>query len=811
MSYPYREIEKKWQKSWADKKQFHVAEEPDKKKYYVLEMFPYPSGRLHMGHLRVYCIGDVLAHFYRMNGYNVLHPMGFDAFGLPAENAAIENKIHPAEWTYKNIDSVRDQLLAMGISYDWSREITTCDEDYYRWTQWLFLKFFEQGLVYRKRDAVNWCETCATVLANEQVEDGNCWRCSTRVTQKEVDAWYFRITDYAQALLDDIRLLEPGWPERILLMQKNWIGRSEGVEIFFRLAGGEQVPVFTTRVDTIFGATYLVMAPEHPLVEKIKKMPGARTKEIDSFVEKVRKIDKTLRTALELEKEGVFTGITAVNPVNNEKIPVWLGNYVLLEYGTGAIMAVPTHDQRDFLFAKKYGLGLRVVIQPQGQSLKEEKMASAYEGDGTQVNSGQFDGLPNRQAMEKIAGWMEKTGIGKRQVNFRLRDWSISRQRFWGEPIPMIHCKKCGIVPVPEKDLPVRLPKEMRFDLKGISPLASAPEFYKVECPKCKSQATRETDTMDCFVASSWYFARYVSPGEKKLPFTRKAADYWLPVDQYIGGPEHACKHLIYARFFEKVMKKIGLMASDEPFSRLLTQGIVYKDGFKMSKSKGNVVSPDELIDKYGADTARLFILFAAPPEVDLEWNDQGVEGCSRFLNRIWKMLDRKEQGKAPDAEKTELKRITHLTVKRVTNDIGREFHFNTAISAMMELTNAMVVFPATEIPEYRDAMEKLLVLLAPFAPHICEELWQKTGHNESILKQKWPSYEESALVQSEMLIVVQVNGRLRHRINVPAEWSEDRVKEKVMSEEKLKPYLEKAQVRQVVYVPKKLVNIVTS
>ncbi|HDQ25836.1 MAG TPA: leucine--tRNA ligase, partial [bacterium] len=634
--YPHRQTEQKWQKFWEETGAFKATGKGDK--YYVLEMFPYPSGYLHMGHVRVYCIGDVIAHYMRMKGYDVIHPMGYDAFGLPAENAAIKNKVHPAEWTYKNIEHARGQFKKLGISYDNEREIATCDEEYYRWNQWLFIKFLEKGLAYRKAQPVNWCDDCGTVLANEQVHEGKCWRCESDVRQKELTQWFFKTTAYAQELLDGHEKID--WPERVLAMQRNWIGRSEGARIMFKEEkSGQEIPVFTTRPDTIFGATYVVLAAEHPVAAKlIEAAPGGIKQKLEAFREKVKKMDVTIDTLVNMEKEGIDTGFFAVNPVNNRRVPIWIGNYVLMGYGTGAIMAVPTHDSRDFKFAKKYGLPMIVVIQPEGEKLSPETMQDAHEGDGVLVNSGEFDSVPNEEAKAKISEWMCAKGFAVKEINYRLKDWLLSRQRYWGTPIPVVYCDKCGVVPEKEENLPVRLPRDIEFTGKG-NPLEASKQFLEVKCPKCGGGARRETDTMDTFVDSSWYFMRYCDPKNKSLPIGKEKAARELPVDQYVGGPEHACMHLIYARFFTYVMRDLGLISFDEPFKKLLTQGMVVKDGNKMSKSKGNTVSPDDMIEKYGADIARLFMLFAAPPPADLEWSDEGVEGASRFINRLWRKI----------------------------------------------------------------------------------------------------------------------------------------------------------------------------
>jgi leucyl-tRNA synthetase len=798
MIYQFKEIEEKWQKEWQAKKIFSVQPDSKRKKYYLLEMFPYPSGKIHMGHVRNYTIGDVAARYRLMQGYQVMHPMGFDAFGQPAENAAIKNKTKPDIWTHKCIDWMKDELKRMGFSYDWDREVSTCDSDYYKWNQWIFLKMYERGIAYKKESEVNWCPSCETTLANEEVIEGGCWRCHTRVKLKDLEQWYLKITDYKERLLEDLKQLKD-WPDRVLSMQTNWIGRSQGVEIFFRLKDSDTViPVFTTRADTIFGATYIVLAPEHPLVKQIVKGKPQEAKVLD-FIEKVAKESKIVRTASDVKKEGVFTGCFATNPVNNEAVEIWIADYVLMEYGTATIMAVPTHDQRDFLFAKEHNLPMRIVIaESKGQRVKESEMTEAYEGDGVQVNSGQFDGLPNQEAKIKIAEWMQKTGIGKIQTHWRLRDWLISRQRYWGTPIPMIYCKVCGIVPVPYEDLPVELPKDAPFTGEGGSPLGKVKDFVEVKCPKCNLPARRETDTMATFFDSSWYFLRFCSPKSENDPFNTQDAKYWMTVDQYIGGIEHAILHLLYSRFFTKFFKDLGLIDFDEPFKRLLTQGMVLKDGEVMSKSKGNIVDPDSIIKNYGADALRLFILFAAPPETELEWDDRGIEGAFKFLNRVWRI----QESLLDQAEPT-LIRTMHKTIKKVTDDI-EEFKFNTAIASLMELTNAIYQSGAD-----KEVLTNLVLMISPIAPHFAEEMWQILGNKESICKAGWPKYDPAMLVEDVVTVVVQVNGKLRSKVDVPADIAEDKLKELVLSDEKLLPWIEGKLIRNFVIVPKKLVNIV--
>jgi leucyl-tRNA synthetase len=798
MSYPFKEIEEKWQEGWEKQKTFSVRENPEGNKYYLLEMFPYPSGKIHMGHVRNYTIGDVAARFKMMQGFNVMHPMGFDAFGQPAENAAIKNKSKPDVWTHKCIEWMQTELKKMGFSYDWDREVSTCDSSYYKWNQWIFLKMFERGLAYKKASSVNWCPSCETTLANEEVIEGGCWRCKAKVEQKDLEQWYLKITDYKERLLQDLSQLKY-WPEKVLAMQANWIGKSQGVEIYFRLKENNKViPVFTTRVDTIFGATYIVLAPEHPLVKEIIKCKP-QEKQVLEFIDKVVKESKVVRTSSDVKKEGVFTGSFAINPVNNEEIPIWVADYVLMEYGTGAIMAVPTHDQRDFLFASEHGLPMRIVIREHGnENLDPKSLRQAYEGDGIQVNSGQFDGIPNQEAKIKIAEWMEQTNIGRIQIHWRLRDWLISRQRYWGTPIPIIYCPKCGIVPVPYEDLPVELPKEAPFTGKGGSPLGKVKEFVNVKCPKCNGFSLRETDTMATFFDSSWYFLRFCSAQFKKGPFDKGGAKYWMPVDQYIGGIEHAILHLLYSRFFTKFFKDLGMINFEEPFTRLLTQGMVLKDGEVMSKSRGNIVDPDSIIKNYGADTLRLFILFAAPPETELEWDDRGIEGAFKFLNRVWRIQENLKE-KSDD----NLLRTMHKIIKKVTQDI-EEFKFNTAIASLMELTNAIYQSGAD-----KEVFSNLIIMISPIAPHFAEELWHILGNKESIVKAKWPKYEPKMLIEDTVTVVVQVNGKVRSKIDVPSEITEDQLKQLVLSDDKLKPWIQDKPIRNCIIVPKKLVNLV--
>jgi len=822
--YQPKKIEEKWQRIWEEGKSFRVSENSRLPKYYLLEMFPYPSGQIHMGHVRNYSIGDVIARYKRMRGYNVLHPMGWDAFGLPAENAAIERGVHPAKWTMENIAYMRDQLKKMGFSYDWEREFATCDESYYRWEQLFFIEMFRRGLAYKKLSTVNWCEKCRTVLANEQVEGGKCWRCEQEVGVRELEQWFFRTTAYAEELLGELDHLT-GWPEKVLAMQRNWIGKSVGAEILFPLMGREEaLNVFTTRQDTVYGATFVSLAVEHPLaLELSRSTPQERT--VREFVERIQRINQTRRGADEAEKEGLFTGAYCMNPFTGEKIPIYLANFVLMEYGTGAVMAVPAHDQRDFEFARKYGLPVRVVIQPQGKRIKAEEMAEAFVEDGVMVSSGPFTGLRSSEGREKLAAYLEEKGWGKNDIRYRLRDWGISRQRYWGAPIPILYCDSCGALPVPEAELPVVLPKDVEFSGEGGSPLAKLPEFFKASCPKCGGPARRETDTMDTFVESSWYFARYACPDEQDAPLDKARVAYWMPVDQYIGGIEHAVLHLLYARFFTKVLRDLGWIALGEPFTNLLTQGMVIKDGAKMSKSKGNVVDPDFLIERYGADTARLFALFAAPPEKDLDWSDQGVEGAYRFLTRLWRFVSHYRDALASAASDLdpkelsptlrELRRQIHRTIKKVTDDIEGRFHFNTAIAAVMELFNALSLAGKDEsiwkdgTPLIKGGVETLVVLLYPFVPHMASELWESLGHRNSLEEIRWPGYSEEALEEERWLIVVQVDGRVRGRITVPADASNEFIEAEALADPKVKGFLHGKEIQRVIQVPRRLVNIV--
>ena len=822
--YAPHDIEAKWQKYWEENKTFKVEMDKDKPKSYVLEMFPYPSGNLHMGHVRNYSIGDVIARFRTMKGFNVLHPMGWDSFGMPAENAAIKHNIPPKKWTLENIANMTRQLKALGLSYDWDREVTTCKEDYYKWTQWFFELFYKRGLAVKKESAVNWCDTCNTVLANEQVIDGKCWRCDHEVVKKDLSQWFFKITDYADELLKDLDLL-PGWPERVKTMQHNWIGRSEGLEFSFEIpALNDTVAVYTTRPDTAYGVTFMALAAEHPLIKKICEN-NPKADEINAFCERVRNQSEIERTSSESEKEGVFTGVYCINPFTGRKVEIWVTNYVLYDYGTGAVMGVPTGDQRDWMFADKYGIEKIVTICPIGKELKLEEMTCAYEEkEGMLVNSGEFTGMEMHKAMSAIMDKAEAEGFGKRRVNYRLRDWLISRQRYWGAPIPIIYCPHCGEVLVPEDQLPVRLPEDVSFNAGAKSPLATSEEFVHCKCPKCGADATRETDTMDTFLCSSWYYLRYTDAHNDKMPFDKELNNYWGPVDQYIGGIEHAILHLLYSRFFVKVLRDAGLVDYYEPFSNLLTQGMVIKDGAKMSKSLGNVVSPEEILSKYGADTARLFILFAAPPERELEWSDQGVEGSFRFLNRIWRIVQAFEavlaqkvteydHSNLSEADK-DLRRVLHSSIKKVTNDIETRFNFNTAISTMMELVNALYAYKeAAKEPNaglVYEAISDLIKMMSPFVPHITEELWRGAiDANSSVHEQSWPECDEEALKVDNVEIVLQVNGKVRGRLTVPAEATKEELEKIAMADANVQAHIGDATVRKVICVPGRLVNIV--
>lgn len=866
--YNPESVEPKWQAYWKENQLFKVTEDQSKEKYYLLEMFPYPSGKIHIGHVRNYTIGDVVVRYKRMKGFNVIHPMGWDAFGMPAENAAIDNNTHPAAWTYENISAMRKQLKKMGFSYDWDREIATCRPEYYKWEQWLFLQMLEKGMAYRKESYVNWCEKCQTVLANEQVEQDKCWRCSQTVQQKKLWQWFFKITDYAEDLLVHCDEL-PGWPDKVTVMQKNWIGRSVGSQLTFQVDGSDQeIEVFTTRPDTVFGATFMCLAPEHPLVETLSK--GTSNEDaVAAFVKKVSNQERSAEGLEKYEKEGVFTGAYCINPATNEKIPVYTANFVLMEYGTGAIMSVPAGDQRDFDFARKYGLEIRVVVQPDGDSFDGATMEEAYTGPGVMVNSGEFNGLDSKKAMDVMTDWLEKQGKGKKTVSYRLRDWGISRQRYWGTPIPVIHCPDCGIVPVPEEDLPIKLPEDANLQAKGGSPLSTLDYFAKTKCPSCgRDDAKRDTDTMDTFVESSWYYLRYCSPRYDKGMFDPEAVKYWAPVDQYIGGVEHAVLHLLYSRYFMRVLNTLGMIDFKEPFTRLLTQGMVCKetmtcpehgylypeeavkddDGnlvcsrcakdvevgrvIKMSKSKKNVVDPNELLQKYGADVTRLFALFAAPPERDLEWSEDGVEGSNRFVNRVWRLafqclekygdIIAKEgsfTGAASDLSSAEAKKLyikANQTIKKVTEDIDKSFHFNTAISAVMELVNVLYTIDFDSADDEMKkvilfCLENIILLLSPILPHFCEELFERFGNTGSILETGWPDYREDSIKTDEVLVIVQINGKLRAKFTIGADCAEEVIKETALADEKIIKHMGDKTPKKIIVIKKKqtLVNIV--
>lgn len=801
--YDFKSIEKKWQKAWDEKGQYKMdTRDTSKPKYYCLEMFPYPSGKIHMGHVRNYSIGDVVARFKKMQGYNVLHPMGWDSFGLPAENAAIKNNIHPHVWTMSNIEEMKEQLSMLGLSYDWDKEVATSTPEYYKWTQKIFLEFYKAGLAYKKNSFVNWCPSCETVLANEQVVQGQCERCDSLVEKKELEQWYFRTTEFSEELLADLDGLD-GWPEKVRLMQKNWIGKSFGANVTFQIDGSDQeISVYTTRPDTIFGSTFMVLAPESHLARDL--VAGTEYESVlDEFLGKMHTMTQIEREAADLEKEGKFIGKYVINPLTGKKMPIWIANYVLADYGTGAVMGVAAHDDRDNDFAKKYDLEIIPVID------KDDKM----------INSGQFDGMNKDEAFDKIIEKLEEMGKGNKKTNFRLRDWLISRQRYWGCPIPVIYCPDCGIVPVDEKDLPVLLPTDVEFTGKGESPLASSKTFTECSCPKCGKPARREVDTMDTFVDSSWYYMRYADNMNSDRPFDTDVVNNWLPVDQYIGGVEHAILHLLYARWFTKAFKKLGWTSHDEPFKNLLTQGMVLMDGSKMSKSKGNTVSPVELVEKYGADTARLFILFAAPPERDLEWSEQGVEGCFKFLNRVYRLVDELapvaklelEFGNLTKADK-DMRAKTNNTLKKVTEDLNDKFGFNTAIAALMELINDLYKYKELEDRNdavIKEAIKAVVVILAPFAPHLGEELWLMIGKEASVFDIGWPDYDKSAIQLDEVEIIVQVNGKVRNKINAPVGIDQDVMKNLALNDEKIKEFIEGKNVVKVIAIPSKLVNIV--
>ncbi len=822
--YDPQEVESRWQAYWNQRRLYEVAEGGTRPKFYALGMFPYPSGRLHMGHLRNYTLVDVVARYHRMRGYHVLNPMGWDAFGLPAENAAIQHGQHPDAWTRSNIAVMREQLKRLGLSYDWQRELATCDPEYYRWNQWLFLLMYRRGLAYRAEARVNWCPSCQTVLANEQVEGGECWRCGSKVEHRHLKQWFLRITAYAQRLLDDLDRLE-GWPERVKVMQRHWIGRSEGAEVRFRVEPtGDELVIFTTRPDTLFGVTFMVLSPLHPLAEKLT----AGTRQAEAVRRMAIEMTTREQELATLEKAGVPTGARAVNPVNGEAVPIWVGNYVLMEYGTGAIMAVPAHDQRDFEFARKYGLPVRVVIGAAGVPEDGESLREAYEGPGVMIHSGEFSGMPSEAGKQAVIRKLEAQGAGRSAVQYRLRDWLISRQRYWGTPIPIVYCEACGEQPVPEEQLPVTLPARVDFAPRGAAPLATAQEFVRASCPRCARPARRETDTMDTFVDSSWYFLRFCSPQEAQAPFRREAVDFWMPVDQYIGGIEHAVLHLLYSRFFTKVLYDAGLVGFQEPFTRLFTQGMVTLGGYAMSKSRGNVVDPDQVVGRYGADTARLFILFAAPPERDLEWSEAGVEGALRFLHRVVRLVDefapllsassraQPQDGRPLGAAERELRRAIHRALRKVTQDCDQRFSFNTAIAALMEAVNAFYRYKdrpgqSPDLAAVREGLDLLVLSLAPFVPHLAEELWERLGHAPSVHEQPWPSYDPQALEVEQVTLVVQVDGRVRDRITLPADASEEEAREAALASERVRRETERRGVERVVVVPGSLVNVVTA
>jgi len=817
--YDFKRVETKWQQIWEQSNSYQVIEDESREKYYVLEMFPYPSGRIHMGHVRNYSIGDVVARYKRLRGFNVLHPMGWDAFGLPAENAAQKHNTHPARWTYENINYMRSQLKQLGLSYDWQREFATCDPEYYRWEQKIFIEMYQKGLVYQRVTTVNWCETCQTVLANEQVIDGTCWRCDQLVESCNMNGWFFKITDYTDELLEDLTALQ-GWPEKVATMQNNWIGKSTGLSCDFQIADSDDsISIFTTRPDTIFGVTFMSLAPEHPILESLlegtEQEAGIRT-----FIDRIIQEKQRQNVQEEPEKKGMFTGRYCINPFNGEKVPIYVANFVLMEYGTGAVMAVPAHDQRDFEFARKYELPIKPVVIPEGETMDAAEMDEASIVAGILVDSGAFSGSDSILIQQAIITFAEENGFGSPLTTYRLRDWGISRQRYWGAPIPMIHCHYCGVVPVPIDQLPVLLPEDVDTSSDECRPLSQRPEFVVTTCPACGKEAKRETDTMDTFVESSWYFARFACPDSDDTPLDKAKSSYWLPVDQYIGGVEHAILHLLYSRFFTKVLRDLGYLSIAEPFTNLLTQGMVIKDGAKMSKSKGNVVDPDQLISQYGADTVRLFSLFAAPPERDLEWNAQGVEGASRFLNRVYRFVIEFNKSNCTDkdaasGDNTTLVRKLHQTIKKVTYDIEDNLHFNTAISAVMELFNTLSATHPLEKNNgasnetMTETIKTMLVLLYPMVPHFSSELWHTMNFEESPEEQSWPDYDDEKAKEEELTIVVQVNGKVRSRLQVNADIDDEVLKEKALANEKALRFIDNKTVKKVIVVKKKLVNIV--
>ena len=820
--YNFEEIEKKWQQVWSDEHAFKTVDDETKEKYYVLEMFPYPSGKLHMGHVRNYSIGDAIARFKKMKGYNVLHPMGWDSFGLPAENAAIKNGIHPAIWTDSNIAEMHKQLAGLGFSYDWDREVATCKDDYYRWMQWLFIQFQKKGLAYKKENPVNWCPSCRTVLANEQVVEGCCERCHTPVTKKHLSQWYLKITDYANRLLEELDTLD-GWPNKVKLMQKNWIGKSTGAQIRFAIDGTDrELEVFTTRCDTVYGVTFMVMAPEHPYVTELTK--GTEYEQAtNDYIDECTHKSEIERVSLTKEKTGVFIGHYCVNPFNGKKIPIYISDYVMMDYGTGAVMAVPAHDQRDFEFARKFGLDIVPVVDVEDPAVDLNNLESAAPAEGRLINSGEFNGMDNLKAIPRIIDLIEDKRIGQKTVKYKLRDWLISRQRYWGCPIPMVYCEDCGWVPENEKNLPVKLPTDIEFTGKGESPIATSKTFIETICPCCGKPAKREIDTMDTFVDSSWYFLRYCDPKNTEKPFDKQKADYWMNVDQYIGGVEHAILHLLYARFFQKVLADLGLVTATEPFRNLLTQGMVIKDGAKMSKSLGNVVSPEEIQKKYGADTARLFILFAAPPEKELDWSDAGVEGSYRFLNRVYRLVyeyvtDIRDADSATGelvvstSEDRALNYQLNKTIKKVSEDVGGRFSFNTAISSIMELVNELYKYKQLDnvnMPLLDRAVKSMILVLSPFTPHICEELWSELGEESRVFEAAWPEFDESALVLDEVEIVVQINGKLKDKLTMSKDASNEELEKAARSSDKVKEVVGELSIVKAVIIPGKLVNFV--
>ena len=829
--YDHKTIEPKWQRLWDQRRLFHAPRDDKRTKYYILPFLPYPSGDLHMGHMRNYTIGDAVARFQRARGLNVFHPIGWDAFGLPAENAAILNKTHPRTWTEQNTARMKEQLRRFGFSYDWEAELSTCEPEYYRWNQWFFLRMLEKGLAYRKKSRVNWCPQCQTVLANEQVVEGCCWRHEeTPVEQRELEQWFLKTTHYAEELLTDLDKLSGGWPERIRLMQRNWIGKSEGARVEWAVAKSDKViTTFTTRLDTVYGAVALLLAPEHPLVDSlIAGVPGGAA--IARKVEALRRQTRRAQVTGEVEKEGIFTGRFAVNPLSGEQAPLWVSNLVLMEYGTGAVQAVPAHDQRDFEFAKKYRLPIKVVVQPrEGKPLNAARLKEAFLGHGRMVDSGPYTGMESEKALQKMTDDLAKKNQAERATLYRIKDWGISRQRYWGTPIPVVYCDACGVVPVPDKQLPVVLPLEIEFTGVGLSPLLNVPEFLNASCPKCGGKARRETDTMDTFVDSSWYFYRYLTPHENAAPFDKEIVRRWFPIDQYIGGAEHAVLHLIYLRFWTKMMRDLGLVEHDIPVARLFNQGMVIKDGAKMSKSRGNVVSTDEMVEKYGADTARLFTLFAAPPEKDMEWTQAGVEGCQRFLQRLYRLVAKHAarvreapvavpgnpgpQAAEVNPDERHLLRKAHQTVRRVTTDFEARWHFNTSIAAIMELVNELYLLEPLEEhvspAVLNDVLRKTVLLTAPYAPHAAEELWEQLGNKQTVVETPWPSFDPELAKEELIEIVIQVNGRVRSRLRVSETLNKDELNERALADARVAALLKGQRIVKIVVVPRKLVNIV--